>query len=109
MMAMRSPSLMRLGEVVGDEHDGAGHGPLEAEQLVLHVPSDQGIEGRERLVEEQHLGVDGQGPGQADPLLHAARQLLGVVVGPTAEAHHLDHLGRPGQAVGRAIPCTSSP
>ena len=33
-----------------------------------------------------HLGIDGEGPGQADALLHAAGQLVGVAVGLAVEA-----------------------
>ena len=72
--------LQRLGEVVGDEDHRLADLVVEAEDLVLHVAADQRVEGAERLVEEHDLGVDGEGPGQADPLLHAARQLVRVAL-----------------------------
>ena len=84
-----------LGEVVGDEHDGALQLDLQRHQLVLHVAPDERVERRERLVEEQHLGLHGQGTCQPDPLLHAAAELLGVVVAPAVEPHGGEHLARP--------------
>src|SRR3546814_20975408 len=44
-------------EVVGDEDDGARILALEAQQLVLHLRADQRIEGGERLVHQQDLGI----------------------------------------------------
>ena len=41
---------------------------------------DLGVEGRERLVEEQDLGLEGEGPGERDALLLAARQLVRVAI-----------------------------
>src|SRR5690606_29088544 len=40
----------------------------------------------------QHLGVDGEGAGQADTLLHTAAELPGTGVLVAGEADHLDHL-----------------
>ena len=58
-------------------HHDAGHRPLLPrlqDQLVDHIGHDR-IEPGGRLVVEHHLGVEGQGAGQADALLHAAGQL----------------------------------
>ena len=41
-----------------------------------------GVERRERLVEQDDLGLDGQRPGQGHPLLLAAGELVGVAAGP---------------------------
>ena len=54
------------------------------QQEVLHRPLGLGVEGAERLVEQQHVGLGGQGPGDGDPLAHAARQLAGQAVGELA-------------------------
>ena len=51
---------------------------VEPDHLVLHVPADQRVQRRERLVEEQQRRVAGERAGQADPLLHAAGELVGV-------------------------------
>jgi hypothetical protein len=82
-----------LGEsgvhLVGD-HD-AGHAELLGQ--VVDEPVDLGrghrVETRRRLVVEENLGVERQGPGQARPLFHAARDLRRVLVGVLAEAHEL--------------------
>ena len=70
----------RLVEIVGDEHDRLVELFLKPQQDVLHVGADQGVEGREGFVHEQDLGVGGESPGEPDPLLHAARELRGVMV-----------------------------
>ena len=64
--------------------------------LVLHVPADQRVERRERLVEQQDLRSGGQRPGEADPLLHAAGELVGSRRPQTAEADELEHRLGPG-------------
>ena len=56
------------------------------EQEVLHVALGLGVERAERLVEQQHVGLGGEGPGDGHPLAHAARQLAGEGVGELAEA-----------------------
>ena len=65
---------------------------VQPDDLVLHVAADQRVEGRERLVEEQHVGVGGQGAGQADALLHAAGELVGVGVLVAGEPDQVDDL-----------------
>ena len=76
----------RFVEVVGDEHDGSSLFCLQPDQLVLHVVADQRVESRERLIEEQNLWVERKRAGEPNTLLHPARQLVGVVVGPPLEA-----------------------
>ena len=46
------------------------------------------------------VGVAGQRAGQADPLLHAAGELVGVGVLVAAQADQVDHLLGPGAALG---------
>src|SRR5690606_37892237 len=53
------------------------------------VLSSQCVEGTERLVHEQHLGFNGQGPGDTHPLSHASGEFMGVVV---LEAVEVDEL-----------------
>ena len=57
---------------MADEHDRLVQPLLQLEQVVLQLVADQGIQGGERLVHEQDVGVGGEGAGEADPLLHAA-------------------------------------
>ena len=56
--------LERLGQVVGDEHHRLADLVVQPDDLVLHVPADQRVERRERLVEEQHVRVAGQRPAR---------------------------------------------
>ena len=84
--------LERLVEVVADEEDGPLHGALNCQQLVLQALADQRIEGRVGLVHEQDLGIGGEGAGEAHALLHAAGELVRMVVEPGTEPHLLQHL-----------------
>ena len=75
--------LQRLLLIVRDEHAGDVHlvvqSPQPAPQLLPHL----GVERAERLVEQQHPGLDGQRPRQRDALPLAAGELL-TDTGPRA-------------------------
>ncbi len=58
-------------EVVRAQQDRGAAGPL-GQQHLRQLLAAAGVERRERLVEQQELGPAGQGPGQRDPLGHAA-------------------------------------
>ena len=88
---------------MGDEDRRLAQLPLQPPDLVLHVPPDQRVERGERLVEQQDLGIVGQGPGQPHPLLHAAAQLVGVGVAQAAEADQLQHLAGPLEPAGLVL------
>lgn len=64
-------------DIVGDEDDRAFLLGLQTNQLTLHLAANQWIERRERFIHEKDRRVIGQCPGQADTLLHAARELMG--------------------------------
>src|SRR5215212_9686422 len=81
------PVGRRPGEahlVADHDHGHAGGGQVahDVEDLVDHLR----VQGRGRLVEQQELGVHGQGAGDRHPLLLAARQLgrqlAGLVLDP---------------------------
>ncbi len=91
MIAIRSPSRMASAKSWVMKMIVRCSDLLQADQLVLHVAADQRVEGGERLVEEQHLGVERQGSGQAHPLLHATRKLLREVARPIGEPNLLEH------------------
>ena len=91
--------LERLGQVVGDEHHRLADLVVQPDDLVLHVATDQGVERRERLVEEQDLRVAGERAGQPDALLHPAGELVGVVLLVAGEPDEVDHLARLGPAL----------
>jgi hypothetical protein len=63
----------RLLDVMGDEHDSSLVGAANAQQFVLQDEPGLRVERSERLVHQQHVGLDGQGAGNADTLLHPAR------------------------------------
>src|SRR3546814_1715902 len=58
--------------------------------LLLELAPGLLVDRRERLVHQQHLGVDGEGAGKADALAHAARQLVRVGLLETLEADLAD-------------------
>src|SRR5271157_4593185 len=62
-----------LLHIVGDDDDRKVG--LEVVHQVLNACRGDGVEGRARLVHENDLGFDGQGPGNAEPLLLAAGEL----------------------------------
>ena len=70
----------RLVHVVGDEHDGLGRLRQNDGDLALKLLARDGIERAERLIEQQHVGVEGERAREADALLHAAGQLVRIVL-----------------------------
>ncbi len=68
-------------QVVGDEDVGQAEGVLELLEQVDDAGLDRHVEGRHRLVEHDQLGLEGQGPGDADPLALPAGELVRVAVG----------------------------
>ena len=71
----------RFLDVVGHHDDGLGREALalpQLQQLAAQVLRGQHVQRAERLVHQQGGRLDHQGPGEADALAHAARQLLGV-------------------------------
>ena len=62
--------------------------------------TDLGVQRGQGLVEQQHLGLDGQRPRQGHPLLLAAGHLVGVSLGLCREAHEVEHVTGPGTSLG---------
>ena len=54
-----------------------------------------GVEGRQRLVEQQDRGIGGQGAGEPDPLALAARELGGPCLGQVRDPEALEQLAGP--------------
>ena len=75
-------------QIVGDEDDGEVHLPLQAEQQVDDLGLHRDIEGRDRLVAHQQLGLEGDGAGDADPLALTAGKLVGVAIHRAARQAH---------------------
>ena len=58
----------------------------------LHFQPRAGIEAAGRLVEDQHGRIVDQRLGQAQPLLHAARQAVDEVVPLVRQVQELEHV-----------------
>ena len=66
----------RLFEAVGDVDEGLAGLPVNVLELLLERLSQLVVDCRERLVEEQDLGIVGEGASKRDALALAARALL---------------------------------
>ena len=76
-------------DVVGDDEDGLGRDGFlapELQQFTAQILGGEDIEGGEGLVHEKDFGLDDQGPGKADALLHAAGEFLGIGLLEAVEA-----------------------
>src|SRR5688572_27425334 len=76
----------RLVDVVRDEEHRLAVGLPDAEQELLHQSARLVVERAERLVEEEDLRIVGERTGERCALLHAARELLRVVIFEAFEA-----------------------
>src|ERR1700736_3587334 len=84
----------RLLDLVGDEQDRLARLLPYAQQLDLHNVAGLGVEGGERLVHQQHLGIGGKRPREPDALFHPAGEFMGIMSLETAEPDHFDELAR---------------
>ncbi len=62
---------------MGDDHHGQVQGLLQVLDEVVEARRRNGIQASGGLVQEQHLGLKGQGPGQRCALDHASGELGG--------------------------------
>jgi len=62
---------------MGDEYCGFLEYFTQPNKFVLQLPADQRVEGRKRLIHQQHIRVGGERTGQSNPLLHPTGQLMG--------------------------------
>ena len=83
-----------LVEIVGDEQDGLLGARVDVEQLGLHGLARLRVERAERLVHQQHLGVDRERARDADALLHAAGELVRAAVERVLEADEIEIAAR---------------
>ena len=86
-------------DIIGDQDDGLLLLAPDADNLVLQVGTGQGIERRQRLVEQQDLGAGSQCARHIDALAHATGKLGRVLVDGWGEVHHGDILLNPGLAL----------
>ncbi len=87
---------------MGDEERRDAEFLLEPPDLLAQGQAHLGVEGGQRLVEQQHARAQGEGPGQRDALLLAAGQLVRVALALVAEADQFQQLGGAGAPLGRA-------
>jgi len=73
--------------VVGHQDGGHTELALDGLQAAAQVHADLGIQGAQRLIEQQHVGLQGQGAGKCHALLLAAGKLARHAV---AQAHQPD-------------------
>ena len=66
---------------MGDEHHRLIEFALQTEELGLELRTHDRVDGSERLVHEQDVGVRGETPSDADALLLAAGELARVTIG----------------------------
>nr|BFF16361.1 hypothetical protein GCM10025699_76640 [Microbacterium flavescens] len=65
---------------------------VDPPQQVEHLARRLRVEGAGRLVRDEHVGAVRQGPGDADALLLAARELGGVLEGLVRETDEVEQL-----------------
>ena len=91
---------------MGDEDDRLAQLGLDPDHLALELAAHEGVDGTERLVHEEHLGIGRQGPGDTNPLGLASGELVGVAPGQVAveveQVHQLEG-PVPGVAAVRAL------
>ena len=90
--------------IVGHEDHRRTQTLLKALQLHAHLVAQERVEVRERLVEEQHAGLEDERPGQRHALLLTAGELARVPSSERAEPHQLEHPLDARPQLGRAHP-----
>ena len=91
-------------EVVQHHHDGGAAGLVEVGEQVEHLDLVGDVEVRRRLVEQQQVGLLGQGHRDPDPLALAARELVDEPVGEVEGVGELERLGDRLLVLGRPPP-----
>ena len=94
----------RLLLVVGDVDRRDRQGLLEAADLAAHVDAELGVEVGEGLVEQEHPGLDDDRPGEGDPLLLAAGELVGKLPLVGGQADQFEDLGHLPVDIRRGFP-----
>ncbi len=85
----------RLVLIVRDEQEGDAEGFLHLHQLLAQRLAERGVEGGERLVEQQDFGLVDERPRQRHPLRFAAAQPARVGVFESPQVHDLQQLLHP--------------
>ena len=75
MIPMRSDITIASSRLWVDVDEGLARGAVEVLELDLEQLAQPIVDGGQRLVEEQDVGIGGQGAGQRHPLALTARAL----------------------------------
>ena len=94
---------------MGHEDERDAELALDLLELDLHLLAELEIERAERLVEEQHLGLDHGGPRERDALTLTAGELRGPAVGVLLESHRARAFIARSRRSARFMPRTRSP
>jgi hypothetical protein len=90
-------------QLVGDEDDRHAQLVAQVDEQLQQLRLDRDVERADRLVGDEHLGVDRQRPRHGDALALAAAELLGLAVGEARrEVHALQRPRHERRAVLRA-------
>ena len=73
-------SFRHQSEIMGNKQYGQATLALEVQQQLQDLRLDGDIERRGRLVGDNQIGLGRERHRQHDPLLHAARELVGVLI-----------------------------
>ena len=82
-------------DIVGDEHERNLQAAPQRIDFVLETPPDGAIDGGERFVEQQDVGLARERACQRDPLPLAARELVRTTIDVTGQVHQRQELPRP--------------
>ena len=82
----------RLFLVVRHIQERDAYAFLDRLQLYLEGAPQLCVERSQRLVQEQHCGMEHEGPCEGDPLLLASRQLIDAPLLVAGKLHELQHL-----------------
>ena len=86
--------------VVGDVDRGDAERLLQRADLLAQRDADLGVQGRQGLVEQQHLRLDRERPGQGHALLLAAGELVGIAGAQGRQLDQPQHLVDPARDLG---------
>ena len=78
---------------------------LDPHQLFLHLAAQRQIERAQRLVQQQHLRLDGDGAGQRHALALAAGKLVDAAAAEALEPDQPQHLVGAAVALAPSAPC----
>ena len=94
--------------LVGDDDDGDAELAVDPLQQREDVGGRLGVERAGRLVGEQDVGLGRERPGDADALLLAAGELVGIAPRLVGQPDEVEQLGDPLLALVRGQPATFS-